>query len=403
MTTTYQKGRSAEPSRHVFFVQGEGKLDMHLPDAAALAAGANLKPVPEWVHIMPLPVDGRIASRDYRELVIEDAEALVKRSNAALKRQQGGGLVDIDHRTYGGWFTAGGGPACGWSEEFELRDDGIYCRVDWLAEGHDAVASGQYRYTSSVVTGAQEWVEDENGYLIRLDIFPDLIEGFGLTNIPALETLAMFTRQGDSMSIEQENTRRALSKLGLEPATVERLAALPPSKLKALLTAEPQAAAPAPVAPVEPAATENESTDGEAETDDEPAEVETPAESAELARLTAENIKLRADLAAAQSGAAEAALTQLVRDGKMTPAQKKSALKIAAASSEGFAALLEMYGNVAPVLARTETRTSHVPHTEPPPGVNVDRTAYSIARQGKSIDEITRELKAQRAKENTTR
>lgn len=366
MTTTYQKGRSAEPSRHVFFVQGEGKLDMHLPDAAALAAGANLKPVPEWVHIMPLPVDGRIASRDYRELVIEDAAALVKRSNAALKRQQGGGLVDIDHRTYGGWFTTGGGPACGWSEEFELRDDGIYCRVDWLPEGYEAVASGQYRYTSSVVTGPQEWVEDEMGYLIRLDIFPDLIEGFGLTNIPALETLAMFTRQGDSMSIEQENTRRALSKLGLDPATVDRLTALPSSKLKALLTAEPQAAAPAPVVPVEPASIKNESTDDKA------AEVETPAEPSsnptELARLTAENAKLRADLAAAKAGAAEAALTQLVRDGKMSPAQKKSALKIAAASSEGFDALLEMYANSTPVVPNGSTvRQPAAAPSEPPP------------------------------------
>lgn len=367
-------------TRHVFFVQGESRLDMHLPDAAGLAAGANRKPVPEWVHIMPLPVDGRIASRDYRELVIEDAAALVKRSNAAIKRQQGGGLVDIDHRTYGGWFTTGGGPACGWSEEFELRDDGIYCRVDWLPEGYEAVASGQYRYTSSVVSGAQEWVEDEMGYLIRLDIFPDLIEGFGLTNIPALETLAMFTRQGDNMSIEQENTRRALSKLGLEPATVERLAALPPSKLKALLTAEPKPAAP--VAPVEPAPIEGESTDDEAETE-EPAEVETPAEPSaeptELARLTAENAKLRADLAAAKAGAAEAALNQLVRDGKMSPAQKKSALKIAAASSESFDALLEMYANSTPVVPNGSTvrQPAAAPNEPPPAGISTQTWALA--------------------------
>ncbi len=397
-TAAFQPGRSSDVTRHVFFVQGEGRLDMHLPDTAALAAGANLKPVPEWVHIMPLPVDGRIASRDYRELVIEDAEVLVKRSNAALKRQQGGGLVDIDHRTYGGWFTAGGGPACGWSEEFELRDDGIYCRVDWLPEGHEAVASGQYRYTSSVVTGAQEWVEDENGYLLRLDIFPDLIEGFGLTNIPALETLAMFTRQGDSMSIEQENTRRALSKLGLESATVERLAALPPSKLKALLTAEPQTATPAPAAALDPTPIEGESTDGEVEAD----EVETPAEPSteptELARLTAENAKLRTDLAAAKASAAEAALTQLVRDGKMAPAQKKSALKIAAASSEGFDALLEMFSNATPIVGDAKPprqpptiSTASTPH-------NVDAHAYRLACAGKSIDEIVREL---RTKETT--
>ena len=183
-------------------------------------SGGDVFEVPEFVNILPMPdADDRIESRDYRTLVVDSMEKLVKRSNAALRKQGGGGLVDKDHKSYG--YFRDGTAAIGWAESFELRDDGIYARTMWLPEGREAIAQGQYRYTSSVINGPQEWVYDEMGYPTRLDIFPQEIEGFGITNTPALATLAMFAADEDTM--DKHTIEIALGTPGLSPAAVATL------------------------------------------------------------------------------------------------------------------------------------------------------------------------------------
>ena len=47
-------------------------------------SGGDVFEVPEFVNILPMPdADDRIESRDYRTLVVDSMEKLVKRSNAA--------------------------------------------------------------------------------------------------------------------------------------------------------------------------------------------------------------------------------------------------------------------------------------------------------------------------------
>ncbi len=92
--------------RHLFNLQNPSLLNV---ETLAVDGDAGGKKAPEWVNVMPEPVNGEIHSRDGRVLHIDDMSKLAARSNKALKKQKGGGLVDRDHETYGGFFMPGGG------------------------------------------------------------------------------------------------------------------------------------------------------------------------------------------------------------------------------------------------------------------------------------------------------
>lgn len=202
--------------------------------AVEMPAPAEGTPLPEWVNIVPtIDPGGYVRARDGRVLFIPDPARLVAESNAALARQAapgadvGPGPVDKDHELYD-WFD-GGGPCVAWAHEFQLRDDrSIWVRVEWLAEGAALISAKQYRYTSAVFAWQKAHVRtDEWGYEIAFDIEPTLIEGFAITNIPALEVRAMF-------NMSNQVKARLLQRFGLEPtATLEQLDAAAEARLAA--------------------------------------------------------------------------------------------------------------------------------------------------------------------------
>ena len=381
--------------RHTFQIAAPATL-AEMPPVVGDTPSDGGFPVPEWVHVSPIPdADGYIESRDYRRLVVDSMEKLVKRSNAALKRQGGGGLVDKDHKSYG-YFSDGTG-AIAWAEEYELRPDGIYARTMWLPEGRDEVAAGKYRYTSMVLNGPQEWVYDENGYPTRLDIFPQEIEGFGITNTPALVTQAMFAADEDTM--DKHTIEIALGKLGLSPAAVATLSALPLEQIQQRLTAATAtrsmftAEGDAPADDVEPA---------EPEDIDQPAAVAPvgdliaatePEIVAELSKardrikeLEEANSKLTAD-------AAESLVASLVHSGKVTPGQRADVLSIAQEPG-GIARVAKLYGKAAPVIAAgSAPRTAATVNADkPPPGVSPKAWALS-ADKTTTVGEMARQIK----------
>lgn len=196
-----------------------------------MASGAAQKDrveAPEWVHIMPRPgADGRIYSRDGRVMFVPDLQALVDVSNQELAALAAPGQavgpvpVDADHTLYDWWEP--GGPAIGWATGFELRADGVYARAEWLADGRELVESKRYRYTSGVFAWEPvNIITDEWGYVEDYEIKPTLIEGFGVTNIPALKVRAMFHMQETAkMSTAKKNI---LALFGLaDDATLEQL------------------------------------------------------------------------------------------------------------------------------------------------------------------------------------
>lgn len=325
-------------------------------------------PPPEWVNILPAPdADGKIYSRDFRVVQVDDLEELARRSNALLRKQKGGAPIDLDHKLYGGRFEAGGGPVVAWAEEFRADSDGLSARVDWLKTGAEKVTGREYGYTSIVIDGPTKWEFDEDGYPTSLILVADAVVGFGLTNIPALETTRMFAAQSGE-ALELEMLRTFARKLGV-PAD-----ASPEQMRAAFKRFTTPASAPDPA------------------TEPDPDVVET---------LRRERDNALEQLQKIQAERAAEFVDRLAFSGKLTPAQRKAALKIAGEPG-GLDNLRALYSNAPrvvdgtrPTSLSTDTDALDVPH-------GVDPIAFNLAREGKSITEITTAL-ARRTQESKTR
>lgn len=405
--------------RHLFF-----QKDLSLLAAAQLAAGdapiegdgtQQLGQVPEWVNVLPEPevVEGKLViySRDGRVLHIDSMEKLAKRSNAALKKQKGGGLVDADHTA-----VMWGGKAIAWAEEFEARPGkGMWARTDWLTAGEQLVGTKQYRYTSSVVSGEVEAEVNEATWSVTWHIYPETVDGFAVTNIPALVTTSMFADRSSELEreailavllkklkVDDKNptmaaVREAFSKL--RQFTVDEAEATdsPPRNLEKPTT--PPADDPPP--PIK--------KDDVADTDEAPptgsvaAPTAEPSGSADTANDT-EVATLRKQIAELNKSAGVDYVSSLLTAGKITPAMKSAALE-QASTPTGLAQLRALYAQAPSIVptgasAATPATTTTTSGSEAPYGL--DPLAYKLAQQGMSATEIARQL-AQRDKENNRR
>ncbi|RTL04376.1 MAG: hypothetical protein EKK62_16405 [Acidimicrobiia bacterium] len=171
--------------------------------------------IPEWLHIFPMPgPDGTAVARDGRVFHFpKGLQAVVDATNAEIEAL-GPGPVDLDHKLYSWW--GGGGEAVAWMHRVELRADGIWAKWEPLAEARDKVLARTYRYTSSVLAGDGRYIRDEDGWPIGFEMDVSAIEGFGLTNIPAMRVKSFLAREGASMN--EETIRTVLSELGLADA-----------------------------------------------------------------------------------------------------------------------------------------------------------------------------------------
>lgn len=352
--------------RHLFFLKDPSLL---LAETEGDAGGAALEvKVPQWVHILPKPdKSGLIQSRDNRVLHVDDLEKLAARSNAALKKQKGGGPVDADHKIYG-W--PGGGEALGWAEEFEVRPSGLFARVEWLDKGRELVGSKKYRYTSSVVFGPMEPEIDEEAWTVTWHITPEIVEGFAITNIPALTTQAMFSQLGLgglSATPSDEVLQVLLKKMGLS-------ATASPAEVRGAweALAKKLSAAAAAFVPDDIA-----------------------AERAAHATTKLELTTLEERIAKLVDEQAETRVRQLVHDGRLAPSQREAALKIAKAPG-GVERLDELYANAPRIVADPPAPTTR---TDSPTPHGLNPTAFALAQKGVPLEQIVQQLKQQRAKE----
>lgn len=99
---------------------------------------------PEWVHL--LPVGAEIIGRDGRYWKMSDPTAVIGASQSFLPL-----VIDYEHASEDWDIPAdGGAPAAGWIEELELRENGIWGRVNWTPKGGERVANKEYRFLSPV-------------------------------------------------------------------------------------------------------------------------------------------------------------------------------------------------------------------------------------------------------------
>ncbi|MFD1330250.1 phage protease [Mycoplana ramosa] len=160
-----------------------------------------------WVMLLP---KGTFSGRDGRGPWSAGDEANLQAIvNATLKRAGSTELViDYDHQTMFGAVPGVGGraPAAGWIKEFEIRDDGLWGRVEWTETAAQAIRAGEYRYLSPV------YQFHKSGKIVHL-------LSAGLTNVPNLD-LAAVAASADLNQQEETMEKIALA-LGLSQGASE--------------------------------------------------------------------------------------------------------------------------------------------------------------------------------------
>lgn len=327
--------------------------------------------IPEWLHIFPNPdPDGIARARDGRKFHFPSGglAAVVEKTNRELE-ELGPGPVDLDHRLYS-WF-GGGGDASGWMTRVELRADGVWAKWEPLDEAAAKVREKTYRYTSSVLAVDREPIRDPEGWLIDFKYTATAIEGFGLTNIPAMRVKSFLSRSGgesdEKTAMHEETIKTVLSKLGLDEK------------------ADPAAIR---------AAFEKLADKGE------------PALSEFVPR--ADFDKLKAKLAAAEKAIAdrdeaeakakrEALLAKALDDGKILPSSKSYYER--QLSKPGGIEDFEKFLADAPQLAAAKkappTEAASSDDDTPPPGISHE--AWKLSREEKDPQKLAAKIRAARA------
>lgn len=137
--------------------------------------------VADWIPLMPFGVlPGRDGRGPYLLRDADHAAAVI----AATTRYQAGAdpYVDYDHQTQRAEQNGQPAPAAGWIKAFEIRDDGLWGRVDWTAKAAAMLTDKEFRYISPTF-----W-HGPDGTVLRL-------AGAALTNTPNLQIPAIAAQQ----------------------------------------------------------------------------------------------------------------------------------------------------------------------------------------------------------------
>ena len=188
---------------------------------------------PEWVHL--LPIGPSIDGLDGRHWTMADPAAVAARSMLNAAGETVSLPLDFEHATEVRGNQGLPAPAAAWITALQVRDDGIWGRVDWLAEGRQAVESKSYRYLSPVFSYHRQTLEVHALRSAALTNQPNLpltaLNRSAGTATPTGEPmtpeqqakLALFLGLAENATAEQIKTKLALS-LGLaENATAEQI------------------------------------------------------------------------------------------------------------------------------------------------------------------------------------
>jgi len=295
----------------------------------------------DWIQLLPLgTVTGLDGRGPYRVGDKASAHAVVDAS-----KSYGQGLplaIDYDHATDLAASKGQPAPAAGWVRELEVRDDGIWGRVEWTGTGAARLQDGEYRYISPT------FHHGKDGTVLRL------VRG-ALTNNPNFDLAAVLAAaQGASAPAPPGGTMdltKLLEALGLVAGTSAETALAHARELAAAKTALAAAAAGHATCPkcghsfaTPAAATAAAAPD--------------PTQWVPMALYTATAARVQA----AQATEVDAAIAA----GKVPPALRDWAVGLHASNPAAFKAFVA----AAPVIVTA--RASAGAGTNPPPGVATD-------------------------------
>ena len=109
-----------------------------------------------WIKLLP---SGEFSTRDGRGPFNAGLEAALAGIVSRTKAYLGGTemMIDYDHQSFFGAVKGVGGTAkaVGWVKDFDIREDGIYGRVEWTEAAKAAIEAGEYRYISPTFATAK--------------------------------------------------------------------------------------------------------------------------------------------------------------------------------------------------------------------------------------------------------
>lgn len=132
---------------------------------------------PAWVHLLPL---GTIKGRDGRTFHLGNPDQVIAAS------ENGADLpIDYEHQIDDPSRRKKGAavPAAGWIKELQIRDEGIWGRVEWTQAARNMIAAKEYRYISPVLIHTLH-----DGRVIKL-------QGASLVHRPNLHLIALSSEQ----------------------------------------------------------------------------------------------------------------------------------------------------------------------------------------------------------------
>lgn len=298
---------------------------------AALAIALAATAASGWVQILPagsiVPRDGRgpFSAGDRSRL-----DAILSATKAWLRATEM--PIDYEHQTLRSADNGRPAPASGWVKEFEVRDDGLWGRVEWTAAAAAAIQAGEYRYLSPVIG------LDKDGNVV-------LVKMAALTNTPATDLAEVEALAARAHPEPKENPmEKILKALGLAADASEDTALTAIATLSQGVAAVALAAGLA--ADAKPADVALAVTQAVKAGKPDPAQF---APVSTVTALTAEVAALRKQL---NDGRVEAVVDAALKAGKIVPAMKEWATDFAGkdiAAFEAFVAVQPEIGGKAPL------------------------------------------------------
>lgn len=171
------------------------KIQMVLSQSVDLAGA-----VPEWIRVLPL---GHLVS-DHGPFLV-DQEAMTAIINH-FKGKGNDNVIDYEHQTLQDIQA----PAGGWVKEYQIREDGLWGRVEWTARASEYISNKEYRYISPVIM-----VRKSDQRAVE-------IHSIGLTNAPAIHGMPpIVNKAGKENDKAMEFLKMICKALGLPETTPE--------------------------------------------------------------------------------------------------------------------------------------------------------------------------------------
>ncbi|MBD8890157.1 phage protease [Roseibium litorale] len=321
-----------------------GGLKPHAFDAAPVVAIESAgEDMGSWNKLLPA---GTFTARDGRGPFhaggTGDMQIIVDRAKAYLGGTEM--MIDYDHQILSAAPAGGTARAAGWVKAFEVREDGIWGKVEWTAAARQAIKAGEYRYLSPLF-----YPEKDTGRVV-------LLRNAALVNAPALDLDAIAASAGQGILTLNNHEGKAMDKileaLGLKPGDGEAAALAAIAQLKTSVSAVAAAAGVDGVVLSDLTALTAGVAALKSASQDRP-DFPDPAKYVPIEAVAA----MQADLKALKEGIgkdrAEAAVDTAIKEGRLSPAMRDWGLALAAKDFASF----EAFATGAPSLTKAQLGT----------------------------------------------